>query len=1069
MTKHKKDTRQWLIESAEFVADVRLPADLKESVQLERGKYDTLIVRNIPVTILNRKNLNGRIYSTRVLQEAIKNARHALETRQLLSAGNEHPEGSFVPPTDASHVLIDAYIKRNIEIEVEGEKGRWDVLFEDWLVLNTQNGKNLRALFEGECSIGTSIRGLGDMNGDQVINYQLVGTDCVGNPSSSTYTRMPVSESVTLEYADSKKLNENFIVSSSSTDVVRDYEQTALMNQKLDHIEYGTVTKTSTKLDSEIDPKTGAETTMVTFETETEDEVSTLDQALYMARMAILNKDFHIDSVTIENVDETTKESTTAALGAGVQYLANKELKEEITEDEIRAALRAGKTVCRNGNLGYRVFEDTNGKLRIRASTGQVVPLAPAFCDMSEIQILDDEPAESVIVESSMALARSRDGKYTLSWQKGDFYTIDDSTQEIYKGYSLSKALKDFKKLTNNDFIALINGLEKDLEVQAESLTEAKVNEEDPNAGRQYVLRIKNIDSEMQEEKENEFVAMKGNAICFTKDPQKALHFTQGMEESGIVHYSNIEKLLGNMGYGNHNIEKWYKKDQSVSLEEAEDLKEYFPVIPAVLSGLSVAARFALKKILPQIIKQTPKLMLAKATADGITDITKSTADAVSTSTKVISNGELLKNNTKGFIEGLADAIAYVSSKVGVGLEKAGKIVYEVFKANPVLALSTVTLATIVPLAVKFAKQNNVDGEKEFAGISEGLMGGALGAGAGAAVGSILGGPLGAISAAASGYTLGDNIADDLTTEAVGDTKYTAKIKTVNEDGSVENNEIPVSAVETDSIINEVLNHWKQKSNQGRKRCNIMLLDNTTKKTYKFDPNKEELVPLQKEMTEEIEQNQNALSIDIGGNSPVEKEFDSVAQASVVKAGLERGLLDGGIMLDEDVKMPMSEFLKHCKACGGNWTGMLLSGIKEINPEYFDKIPEDQDIDLAQALKMVDEAGVDVSKYYNEPVKEASDEDKTDDPMTKAIDKLKPGTVCKLGETIYVGFDSKEDVIRFFGEELAEEGEISELTQKDIDMLKQKASEEQDTLEEVLYTYEPEASDQLEIKPKVAK
>ena len=89
--------------------------------------------------------------------------------------------------------------------------------------------------------------------------------------------------------------------------------------------------------------------------------------------------------------------------------------------------------------------------------------------------------------------------------------------------------------------------------------------------------------------------------------------------------------------------------------------------------------------------------------------------------------------------------------------------------------------------------------------------------------------------------------------------------------------------------------------------------------------------------------------------------------------------------------------------------------------------------------------------------------------ISNKIDKLKPGTVCKLGETIYVGFDSKEDVIRFFGEELAEEGEISELTQKDIDILKQKASEEQDALEEVLYTYEPEASDQLEIKPKVAK
>ena len=304
MARSKKDTRQWLVESAEFVADVRIPADLKESVQLERGKYDTLIVRNIPVTILNRKNLNGRIYSTSVLRQAITEARHALETRQLLSAGNEHPEGSFVPPTEASHVLIDAYIKKNIEIEVEGQKGRYDVLFEDWLVLNTQNGKNLRALFEGECSIGTSIRGLGDMQGDQVANYQLVGTDCVGNPSSATYTRMPVNESVQLEYKDSKDLKETFVVSSSSTNVLRDYEQAAILQSKLDNIGYGTVVKTSTKVDSETDPKTGAETSLVTFETETEDEVASLDQALMMAKNTLLNGEIDIDSVTIENVKE---------------------------------------------------------------------------------------------------------------------------------------------------------------------------------------------------------------------------------------------------------------------------------------------------------------------------------------------------------------------------------------------------------------------------------------------------------------------------------------------------------------------------------------------------------------------------------------------------------------------------------------------------------------------------------------------------------------------------------------------------------------------------------------------
>ena len=42
-------------------------------------------------------------------------------------------------------------------------------------------------------------------------------------------------------------------------------------------------------------------------------------------------------------------------------------------------------------------------------------------------------------------------------------------------------------------------------------------------------------------------------------------------------------------------------------------------------------------------------------------------------------------------------------------------------------------------------------------------------------------------------------------------------------------------------------------------------------------------------------------------------------------------------------KTPMSfdEFLTHCTCCGGNWGGMLLTGIHELYPEVWDIIPED--------------------------------------------------------------------------------------------------------------------------------
>ena len=39
--------------------------------------------------------------------------------------------------------------------------------------------------------------------------------------------------------------------------------------------------------------------------------------------------------------------------------------------------------------------------------------------------------------------------------------------------------------------------------------------------------------------------------------------------------------------------------------------------------------------------------------------------------------------------------------------------------------------------------------------------------------------------------------------------------------------------------------------------------------------------------------------------------------------------------------MTMNEFLSHCTACGGNWGGMLLSGINKLYPEVYDAIPDE--------------------------------------------------------------------------------------------------------------------------------
>lgn len=42
----------------------------------------------------------------------------------------------------------------------------------------------------------------------------------------------------------------------------------------------------------------------------------------------------------------------------------------------------------------------------------------------------------------------------------------------------------------------------------------------------------------------------------------------------------------------------------------------------------------------------------------------------------------------------------------------------------------------------------------------------------------------------------------------------------------------------------------------------------------------------------------------------------------------------------EGVSMTMDEFLNHCTACGGNWGGMLLTGIRELWPAVWEAIPE---------------------------------------------------------------------------------------------------------------------------------
>ena len=295
------------IENSPFLTRLVIADELKESISIKQGKNNTLIVKNIPGTILNRTNQNGRIYSTAEIQRAIDAARPQIETKQLLCSCDEHPEGSFVSPSHAAFVIIGAYIKKNVKLEVEGEKGSYDVLFCDIEVLNTSEGKNLQALLLSGCSLGTSIRGLGDMDGDQVVNYEFLGFDIVSNPSSGTFTNMPIYEAK-IESIEENALNEatKFTVSTYASNTTHDLNQAMQFQNKVSNsLEYGTITNMNTKMDQEVDPKTGVEKTVGEVEVETSDDTSDLKTALEIAGRAFTNPDnVNVTSITIEKVDE---------------------------------------------------------------------------------------------------------------------------------------------------------------------------------------------------------------------------------------------------------------------------------------------------------------------------------------------------------------------------------------------------------------------------------------------------------------------------------------------------------------------------------------------------------------------------------------------------------------------------------------------------------------------------------------------------------------------------------------------------------------------------------------------
>jgi len=75
------------------------------------------------------------------------------------------------------------------------------------------------------------------------------------------------------------------------------------------------------------------------------------------------------------------------------------------------------------------------------------------------------------------------------------------------------------------------------------------------------------------------------------------------------------------------------------------------------------------------------------------------------------------------------------------------------------------------------------------------------------------------------------------------------------------------------------------------------------------------------------------------------------AQKSIVEAWGEAGeKVVEACLYTRPFNGEFKEFMSHCTCCGGNWGGMLLTGIKALFPEVWNAIPDDMGIYAWNAL-----------------------------------------------------------------------------------------------------------------------
>ena len=56
--------------------------------------------------------------------------------------------------------------------------------------------------------------------------------------------------------------------------------------------------------------------------------------------------------------------------------------------------------------------------------------------------------------------------------------------------------------------------------------------------------------------------------------------------------------------------------------------------------------------------------------------------------------------------------------------------------------------------------------------------------------------------------------------------------------------------------------------------------------------------------------------------------------------------------------MSETEFLNNCNACGGNWSAMIMSGIRKCFPEQYESMDDKKEYDLFELMQIAADCGV---------------------------------------------------------------------------------------------------------------